>query len=252
MRQQSIGDFSRFLIPECEVYAELTKEKIYVNPLALGSTSQHVLSLSKCDSTTPLIVGGNKTRPGEYPHMAAIGWETLDRTWEFKCGGSLISERFVLTAAHCGRADGSGPSIVRLGDQNIKSREDGLVEVDVRIAEFIKHENYRRDSYYDDIALIRLERAVEFTKYIRPACLLQTQSIVSPSAIATGWGYTETAGQTSDELMKVELDVIANKDCEKFFEDVKLGKGIIGSQMCAAVLSGNKDTCNGGEFVVDC
>lgn len=244
--------FSRFLILECEIYGELTKEKIFVNPLALGSTSQHVLSLSRCDSTTPLIVGGEKTKNGEYPHMAAIGWKTLDGTLEFKCGGSLISERFVLTAAHCSRADGLAPSIVRLGDQNIKSQADGLTEVDIQIAEFIKHENYRRSSYYDDIAVIRLARNVEFTKYIRPACLWQTQNIASSSVIATGWGYTETAGQTSDELLKVELNIIDNNKCGKFFEDAKLDEGIIGTQMCAGILSGSRDTCNGGELIIDC
>lgn len=93
--------FSQSSFTECEEYGELTKEKVYVNPLALGGSSQHALSFSKCDATTPLIVGGEKTKNGEYPHMAAIGWRTLDGTLSFKCGGSLISDRFVLTAAHC-------------------------------------------------------------------------------------------------------------------------------------------------------
>jgi secreted trypsin-like serine protease len=154
--------FPTVFVLECEEYAELTKEKVYVNPLSLGTTDKkHTLSLSKCDATTPLIVGGVKTKNGEYPHMAAIGWRSLDGSLEFKCGGSLISDRFVLTAAHCSRADGAAPTTVRLGDQNLRTRNDGLVEVDVDIAEFIRHENYRRSSYYDDIAVIRLARSVE-------------------------------------------------------------------------------------------
>lgn len=218
-----------------------------MNPLALGSTNKHVLSISKCDSTTPLIVGGEKTRNGEYPHMAAIGWGTLDGTLEFKCGGSLISERFVLTVAHCGRADGSGPSIVRLGDQNLKSQADGLTEVDIQIEKFIKHENYRRSSHYDDIAVIKMARDVEFTKYIRPACLWQAQDIPSASTVATGWGYTQMSGQTSDELLKVELNIIGNKLCDNFYQE-QLDEGIKSTQMCAGVLTGSKDTCNGGEL----
>lgn len=86
-----------------------------------------------------------------------------------------------------------------------------------------------------------------FTKYIRPACLWQTSEIKSNKAIATGWGYTEAAGQTSDELRKVELDIINNSLCNTYFEDAKLDNGIIDSQICAGVLStGMKDTCNGG------
>lgn len=65
--------------------------------------------------------------------------------------------------------------------------------------------------------------------------------------MATGWGYTEAAGQTSDELMKVELDIINNPQCNSYFEEGKLDQGIVSSQLCAGVLSGSKDTCNGGE-----
>jgi hypothetical protein len=48
--------------------------------------------------------------------------------------------------------------------------------------------------------------------------------------------------------MKVGLDIINNQQCNEFFEDAKLDNGIIGSQLCAGVLEGLKDTCNGGEM----
>ena len=57
--------------------------------------------------------------------------------------------------------DGKPPTIVRLGDQNINSKADGLSEVDIPIAEFIPHEQFKRKSKYFDIALIRLSRNVE-------------------------------------------------------------------------------------------
>lgn len=49
--------------------------------------------------------------------------------------------------------------------------------------------------------------------------------------------------------MKVELDVIGNQQCNRFFEDAKLDDGIVESQICAGVLSGMKDTCNGGRII---
>lgn len=51
--------------------------------------------------------------------------------------------------------------------------------------------------------------------------------------------------------MKVELDIINNQQCNRFFEDAKLDDGIVDSQICAAVLSGMKDTCNGGELIIE-
>lgn len=54
-----------------------------------------------CKNAEQLIVGGNETELGEFPHMAALGWSLAGNRIEYKCGGSLISEKFVLTAAHC-------------------------------------------------------------------------------------------------------------------------------------------------------
>lgn len=144
-----------------------------------------------CDASTGLVVGGEDAKRGEFPHMAALGYpDGLDETVSFKCGGSLISERFVLTAAHCKKADRVSPTVVRLGDLNLREEDPGLPETDILIAQFIAHENYNKRTSHNDIAVVKLDRSLkrQFQRYLRPACLASSNDIYSrPIAIASGW-----------------------------------------------------------------
>lgn len=76
------------------------------------------------------------------------------------------------------------PSVVRLGDQNLKSKTDNAKEIDIPIQRFIKHESYTLRSSYNDIALIELAQTVTFSKDIRPACLYQNIQPDDKSVVA--------------------------------------------------------------------
>jgi hypothetical protein len=93
------------VISECEEYTDLTTKEVFVAGLSLGGGSIQRVQSQKCDSSSGLIVGGIKAKPGEFPHMAAIGYDGIDNSdpgkIKFVRGGSLISEKHVLTAAHC-------------------------------------------------------------------------------------------------------------------------------------------------------
>lgn len=174
--------------------------------LSLDSTAQDI-SVTQCDAVTGLVVGGVDASPGEFPHqcgkksstnvenkvvlneiISAIGYPDFDGDLSFKCGGSLISDFFVLTAAHCSEADRTAPSVVRLGDHNLALKDKNLPEIEIPIESFISHERYNKETKENDIALIKLGQQVVFNKFIRPACLQQSENISKKKAIATGWG----------------------------------------------------------------
>lgn len=70
------------------------------------------------------------------------------------------------------------PRYIRLGDQNLDTVDDGAAPADYKIKKFIKHENYNRNKRTNDIALVKLEKSVRFTAFIRPACLAQQTATV--------------------------------------------------------------------------
>ncbi|XP_058059826.1 serine protease snake-like [Anopheles bellator] len=238
----------RVSVRKCNEYKQLTTKSVAISALTLNPTLVKI-EVSKCDMVVKLIVGGNVTKPGEFPHMAAIGWRRPDGGYSFDCGGSLISEYYVLTAAHCYLEDDEGtlPSIVRLGDQNLLRPDDGAEPVDYEILRFILHPEFKwRQGKYNDIALVQLRNRVTFTDFIRPACLYDSNQLPINTAIATGFGLTEDFGLKSNELRKVSLYIYGNDVCDASYRSNRHVRfGVQDTQICVGDQAGGKDTCQG-------
>lgn len=196
---------------------------------------------------TLMVVGGIKTEAKEFPHMALLGFGPEDNI-SWRCGGTLISDKFVMTAAHCVYTSDMGEvSFVRLGDLDITTETDDAQPQQFRVINRIQHPAYGSLSHYNDIALLELDHPATFTKYVRPACLPSDEDLSNAQLIATGWGALQYGASINRDLMKVDLRYYATGQCKEVFPpQARLENGIDGdSQICAGGVDESKDTCQG-------
>ncbi|KMZ10510.1 serine protease Hayan isoform X1 [Drosophila simulans] len=196
------------------------------------------------------ILDGERVDKGVYPHMAAIAYNSFGSA-TFRCGGSLIASRFVLTAAHCVNSDDSTPSFVRLGALNIENPEPGYQDINVIDVQI--HPNYSGSSKYYDIAILQLAEDAKESDVIRPACLYtdRTDPPANSKYFVAGWGVMNVTNRAvSKILLRAALDLVPADECNASFAEQPsanrtLRRGVIASQLCAADKNQKKDACQG-------
>ncbi|KAF5282475.1 hypothetical protein FQR65_LT14284 [Abscondita terminalis] len=190
------------------------------------------------------ILGGQNATLGEFPHMAALGYKYVEEDelkWE--CGASLISKKFLLTAAHCiVKLNRVLPTIVRLGIVDTTGK-DNVQPLDIKVKRTIVNPEYLPRLKRNDIALIELETEITKNQYVHPACLYQKTN--DPIAlVVTGWGFTSAGGDASTVLQKAVLEPVPVSNCSAQYQ-TQSPRPILGTQICAVSSDGKKDTCSG-------
>ncbi|CAH2230283.1 jg20031 [Pararge aegeria aegeria] len=204
------------------------------------------------------INGGQNAHIYQYPWLVALIKDQGSVSVNFQCGGSLISDKHVLTAEHCTQT--KKKMVVVLGEYNIANDGIDCIQLagnnkvcteaieEIHIANIFKYGNkYRQRTSLpnDDIALIKLTRAVHFSKFIRPICLPSSDITKSPpeqlQLFAAGWGFMDTyATLKSDIKQYVSMPLVNHETCKLLYTLTEINE----TRICAGGESG-QSTCMG-------
>ncbi|NXE88534.1 TM11E protease, partial [Menura novaehollandiae] len=184
------------------------------------------------------IIGGQRAREGEWPWQASI---QLDGT--HRCGASIISNTWLVTAAHCFRGG---------RDPRRWTASFGILLRPPKQKKFVRriivHERYG-DVVLDhehDVAVVELASAIEFTSDVHSVCLPEASHTFPDniSCFVTGWGALENDGErySVNQLRQAEVKIISTEICNS---RQAYGGAITPGMLCAGYLDGQVDACQG-------
>ncbi|KAG8504984.1 Chymotrypsinogen 2, partial [Galemys pyrenaicus] len=176
------------------------------------------------------IVNGKDARPGSWPWQVSL----QDSTGFHFCGGSLVNENWVVTAAHC---EVSTSHLVVAGVFDRSSKNEN-VQV-LRIAQVFSHPWFNRHTMNNDIALLKLATPAHFSEIVSPVCLPSAEDDFPAGSlcVTTGWGRTNFhMYQSPNKLQQATLPLLSNAECRNYWDnlvnDLIVCAGASGASSC--------------------
>lgn len=191
------------------------------------------------------IVGGENALKGEIPYIVSL----RSKSYGHFCGGSLIAQNWILTAAHCVR----GGTIDEVWIGMLDQKDTAGVEK-IKPAKIIAHEKYNSQTMENDFALIKLSQNSTFATVALNSLEITIDDSMDAAPIMSmtaGWGATKESSYTLPNLLqKVSVPLVSTNNCNA----VEAYNGdITDSMICAGYKTGGKDSCqgdSGGPLVV--
>ncbi|XP_061683980.1 coagulation factor VII isoform X2 [Syngnathoides biaculeatus] len=187
----------------------------------------------------PRVVNGEICPKGHCPWQAL-----LTENHQHTCGGIVLSDQWILTAAHCVLKKPCNIFHVVVGEHDLE--EDERTEQKRRVSKVLIHRGYNQSSHDSDLAMLKLHRPIKLGRYVVPICLPAKNSSFSRTLAAirqnvvSGWGRLSLRGSTARLLQRLTLPRVPLQECRLH---TKLN--ITRNMLCAGLQKGGQDACKG-------
>lgn len=200
------------------------------------------------------IVGGGVANYAEWPWQVSLR-QYKNGQFKHKCGAALLTNTWIITAAHCVKDITPSNLMVRIGEYNVLNVNEAHPHIDRRIMKVVTHKHFDKFTYEYDIALLQMHgNPIDYQPNIIPVCLPESDnSLVGQQGWVTGWGRLSEYGQISPVLREVNLPIISNSQCMKMYRNSGQNEWIPNIFICAGTATGGEDSCegdSGGPLVV--
>lgn len=207
---------------------------------------------NKKDQPSERVIGGGDSKINEFPWQVALVYKK-----KFFCGGSLISDRYVLTAGHCifgSFGKGLDNFLVTAGDHDLRNKNESDNKVS-RVKKIHWHLNYSTYNIYNDIAILELERALNFSYGISAVRLPSdlNEKYDDVNGIVSGWGRFDTKTKASSPVLKWHTaPMVEIEECVKRWNLYPGAKAIAKNNICLNVTMGTPCHGDSGGPLVVC
>ncbi|KYO32788.1 coagulation factor IX [Alligator mississippiensis] len=206
-------------------------------------TPSRIVPITKPDTR---VVGGTDSKKGEIPWQVHLRHKDAGF-----CGGSIVNERWIVTAAHC-LVPGAEITVVA-GEHDTKAEDD--TEQHRKVINIIPHPTYdaKINKHHNDIALLELESPLQLNSYVTPICIASkdfTNNLLKNGiGTVSGWGSLLFRGRPAQVLQVLKVPYVDRSTCLK-----SSSFSILQNMFCAGYPAGGKDTCagdSGGPYTTD-
>ncbi|XP_070161406.1 trypsin-1-like [Polyergus mexicanus] len=182
----------------------------------------------------PRIIKGTIVDISQHPYQLSLQKEIFQNLLHI-CGATIISNKWVVSAAHCVRSSSNNYSLNAASNNKYEG-------VYYKVKRIIRHPAYNDLTIDYDIALLEVDGEIRFNDRLQPVKLAEKELADGVMVNVTGWGMVKPGGKMSPVLRKISLPIVDRTTCQNRY---KKYRSVTDRMICAGYIQGGKDSCEG-------